>query len=249
MDKIIDKDLITILKFRITSAETDMEARLRPGSLVNILIQSAKRSADNLGFGYEGLKKYNLFWVFSRLTIDIVRPVSWNEVVEVETWPKDIIGLLYTRDFLIRDGGGKVVARAASAWLPIDLETKRPKRKESFDSEFFTFLKDKHALKDPPVKLLETQKGEIFKVYSTYFDIDLNKHVTSTRYIDWMMDTFPIDFLLKNYPKALSINYIKETMPEMKLNITKEQNGAGEFLLEGVNSETGKTSFRGKIIF
>ncbi|MCK5004125.1 MAG: hypothetical protein KAS21_03510 [Candidatus Aminicenantes bacterium] len=249
MNKINKNDLISTLKFKVTSAETDMESRLRPGALVNLLIQSATHSADKLGFGYESLKKHNLFWVFSRLTINIARPLNWNEVVEVETWPKDIVGLLYTRDFIIRDGDGKVVARAASAWLPIDLETKRPKRKESFDSKFFTFLKDKHALKDPPEKLSETQEGEIFKVNSTYFDIDLNKHVTSTRYIDWMMDTFPIDFLQKNYPKVLSINYVKETMPEMKLDITKGQNGLGEFLLEGVNSETGKTSFRGKIIF
>ncbi|MCK5221438.1 MAG: hypothetical protein KAR14_07655, partial [Candidatus Aminicenantes bacterium] len=197
----------------------------------------------------ESLKKHNLFWVFSRLTVNITRPLKWNEVVEVETWPKDIVGLLYTRDFIIRDEDGKVVAKAASAWLPIDLETKRPKRKESFDSEFFTFLKEKHALKDPPEKLSGTREGEIFKVNSTYFDLDLNKHVTSTRYIDWMMDTFPIEFLRKNYPKALSINYIKETMPEMTLDITKGQNGPGEFFLEGVNSETGKTSFRGKIVF
>ena len=249
MKKISEEDLITILKSKITSAETDMESRLRPGALINLLIQAASHSADSLGFGYEGLKKHNLFWVFSRLTINIVRPLNWNEVVEVETWPKDIVGLLYTRDFIIRDGEGKVVARAASAWLPIDLETKRPKRKESFDSKFFTFLKDKYALKDPPEKLSDNHEGENFKVNSTYFDIDLNKHVTSTRYVDWMMDTFPIDFLRRNYPKALSVNYIKETMPEMKLDITRAQNGPGEYIFEGVHSETGKTSFRGKIIF
>ena len=249
MDKTNKNDLISTLKFKVTSAETDMESRLRPGALINLLIQSATHSADKLGFGFESLKKHNLFWVFSRLTVNITRPLKWNEVVEVETWPKDIVGLLYTRDFIIRDEDGKVVAKAASAWLPIDLETKRPKRKESFDSEFFTFLKEKHALKDPPEKLSGTREGEIFKVNSTYFDLDLNKHVTSTRYIDWMMDTFPIEFLRKNYPKALSINYIKETMPEMKLDIIKKQNGPGEFLLEGVNSETGKTSFRGKIVF
>jgi len=249
MKNILEKDLVTVLRSKITSAETDMESRLRPGALINLLIQAATCSADKLGFGFESLKKYNLFWVFSRLTINIVRPLNWNEVVEVETWPKDIVGLLYTRDFIIRDGEGKVVGRAASAWLPIDLETKRPKRKESFDSEFFTFLKDKHALKDPPEKLAGTREGEIFKVNSTYFDIDLNKHVTSTRYIDWMMDTFPIDFLRENYPKALSINYIKETMPENKIKLIKEAKGSGKFVLEGINSETEKTSFRGSIIF
>ncbi|MEN8222444.1 MAG: acyl-ACP thioesterase domain-containing protein [Acidobacteriota bacterium] len=250
MNKLNEKDLISTLKFKITSAETDMEARLRPGALVNLLIQSATHSADKLGFGYENLKKHNLFWVFSRLTVNIERPLKWNEVVEVETWPKDIDGLLYTRDFILRDERGKIVVKAASAWLPIDLETKRPKRKESFESDFFTYLKDKHALKDPPEKLPGVTEGDVFEVRSTYFDIDLNKHVTSTRYIDWMMNTFSINFLQNNYPKVLSINYVKEAMPEAKLNIIRTSNNdKEEFLLEGVNSETEKTSFRGKVIF
>jgi len=158
MNKINEKDLISTLKFKITSAETDMDARLRSGALVNLLIQSATHSADKLGFGYDSLKKHNLFWVFSRLTVNIKRPLMWNEIVEIETWPKDIIGLLYTRDFELRDAAGEIIANATSAWLPIDIKTKRPKRKESFDSDFFTYLKDKHALKDPPENYLKQRK-------------------------------------------------------------------------------------------
>lgn len=249
MKKFTEKNLILTSKFKITSAETDMEGRISLGSLVNLLIQSATQSADNLGFGFDSLKKHHLFWVFSRLTIEIFQPAKWNDEIIIETWPKDIIGLLYTRDFMLRDEQNNIIAKATTAWLPIDLETKRPKRKDSFDSDFFTYLKEKHAIKEPPEKLPVLKDGDSFEVNSTYFDIDFNKHVTSTRYIDWMMDTFSTDFHKDNYPKGLSINYLKEIMPGEKIRFLRTKNKSGEYSFEGINLNNSKTSFRGKINF
>lgn len=249
MKEITEKNLITISKYKITSAETDMEARISLGSLVNLLIQSATLSADNLGFGFDNLRKHNLFWVFSRLTIEIFQPAKWNDEIIIETWPKDIIGLLYTRDFMLKDIKNNTIAKATTAWLPIDLETKRPKRKDSFDSDFFTYLMDKYAIKEPPEKLFEVKGGDPFEVRSTFFDIDLNKHVTSTRYVDWMMDTFSTDFHQNNYPKRLSINYLKETMPGEKIRFYRSMNENKEYYFEGLNLNNSKTSFRGRIDF
>ena len=249
MKKIIEKDLILISDYKITSAETDMEGRLSLGSMVNLLIQSATLSADSLGFGFDNLRKHNLFWVFSRLTLELFQPVKWNDEVSIETWPKDIIGLLYTRDFLLRDEKKNIIAKATTAWLPIDIETKRPKRKESFESDFFTYLKDKHAVEEPPEKLPLLKDGDPFEVSSTYFDTDFNKHVTSTRYIDWMMDSFSTDFHRDNYPKGLSINYLKETMPGEKIRFYRNMNKNKEYCFEGTNLNNNKKAFRGKIKF
>jgi len=243
------QELITITDFKITSADTDMEARLRPGALFNYLAHSAYLSADNLGFGYKHLKEHNLFWVLSRLEVRINRPLMWNEVVEIETWPKDIEGILYIRDFIGRDSNGKVVVNAGSSWLAIDSEKKRPKRKESFKSDIFDQLKDKQALSESPGKLPDIQEGDVSHVRSTYFDIDLNKHVTSSRYIDWMMDTFPPEFHRKNYPKRLSVNYVKETMPETDIEILKKMENQTDYYFMGRQSESLKTSFKGRIKF
>ena len=244
-----EQELITITDFKITSADTDMEARLRPGALFSFLAHAAYLSADNLGFGYKHLKEHNLYWVLSRLEIQIKRALMWNEVVEVETWPKDIEGILYIRDFNVRDGKGDIVVMAGTSWLAIDSQTKRPRRKESFDSDLFSRLSKKRALSESPPKLSDISDGEHFGVRSTYFDIDLNKHVTSSRYIDWMMDTFSPDFHKDHYPQLLSVNFVKETLPGAQLNISRKKNSDSEYAFEGVNAGLFKTSFRGKIIF
>ena len=204
-----EDQLITISKFQITSADTDMYAQIRLGAFVNLLVQSAINSADWLSFGFENLKEHNLFWVLNRLTIEIYRPLKWYEEIEVETWPKDIDRLLYIRDFIIRDKEKNIVAKATSGWLAVDIESKRPKKFEGIQSDFFDLLRNKIAIKDIPEKLNPLNMGDQFEVNPTYYDIDLNKHVTATRYIDWMMDSLPWDTLKHFYPKKISINYLR----------------------------------------
>ncbi len=63
-----EEELISVSTFKVTSADTDMEARLRLGALVNFLIQAAINSADALGFGFGGIRGQQLFWVLTNQT-------------------------------------------------------------------------------------------------------------------------------------------------------------------------------------
>lgn len=244
-----DNQLTLFKPFDVTSADTDMNNRLRLGSLVNMLIQSAISSADCLGFGFSGLKTQHLFWVLSRLSIEIYEPILWYDKVVVETWPKDIERIIYLRDFIVRNQHNKILAKATSGWLAIDLQNKRPKVIQGLEGEVFYKLKDKHALEHSPEKLGLIQSEDKSLHTATYFDIDLNQHVTSTRYVDWMMDRFSLDFHKNNFPKALTINYIKETMPESTIELSKLEVAEKIFQFEGNNITLPATAFRGKIQF
>jgi len=239
--------LIQVSNFHVTSAETDMHSRLRLGALVNMLVQAAIVSADNLGFGLTSILENKLFWVLRGLTLKIKKPLKWYDEVIVETWPKDVNRLLYLRDFNVLHEN-ELIATATSGWLAVDLESKRPKNIEPSISEPFTRLREKHAIHEPPEKIEEFGEGEIFEVHPRYFDLDLNKHVTSTRYIDWMMDMIPGEFHEANYPQKLSINYLRETMPDEILQIRWLQKDK-QHLFEGINLKHETVAFRGKIIY
>jgi medium-chain acyl-[acyl-carrier-protein] hydrolase len=167
----------------------------------------------------------------------------------VETWPKTVEGLLYLRDFIVRDKEQNIIARATSGWLAIDADNKRPKLLDAIQSEVFVHLRNKHALNELPERLSSTDTGEIFKVHSAYFDFDLNRHVTSTRYIDWMMDTFNVGFHKTNFPKKLSINFMKETLPGDSITIVRQNQETSNFSFEGTNLSHSTVAFRGKIEF
>jgi medium-chain acyl-[acyl-carrier-protein] hydrolase len=249
MQELTESNLTLYSEFKVTSADTDMYTRIRAGAIVNLLIQSAINSAEALGFGFNGLREQKLFWVLSRLTVEINQPLIWNQETVVETWPKSLDGLLYTRDFIIRDKSQNIIARATSGWLAIDTETKRPKIIDGIHAEMFVYCKEKHGLNELPEKLQATSEGDAFVVKSDYFDLDLNWHVTATRYIDWMMDTFPIEFHQKNYPTRISINFLKETMPGDSINIIRLTKDESQYCFEGRNLLNKTVAFRGKIDF
>lgn len=242
-------DLTLTMPFRISSAETDMYARLRPGALVNLLIQSAVQSADALGFGYEGLQRHRLFWVLSRLSLEVYRPLRWHEEGTVETWPKDLEKILYLRDFVVRDSRQEVVCRATSGWLAVDAGTKRPKRLDDIDMSMFVRMRDTHALETLPEKLSPVGDGASFDIRTTYFDIDLNAHVTTTRYVDWMMDTFDVSYHEQNYPTSMSINFLRETKPGDGIRLLRQAREGQAYDFEGFNHTRGMTAFLGRVAF
>jgi len=84
---------------------------------------------------------------------------------------------------------------------------------------------------------------------ATFFDIDLNQHLTSTRYVDWMFDSFELDFLENNYPKTLTINYIKETKINESISIFREKVNNKEYLFRGENQQSKKNAFMAKVKF
>jgi len=249
MNELTENELTQYNSFRITSADTDMFTRIRAGAIVNLLIQSAINSAESLGFGFKGLRKQQLYWVLSRLTVEIYQPITWNQEVVVETWPKTIDGLLYMRDYIVRDKSQNIIVRATSGWLAIDADTKRPKLLDGIQAEMFVHLRDKHALNEFPEKLPTTTDGDLFDVHLGYFDFDLNRHVTSTRYVDWMMDTYSVEFHKNHFPKKISINFMKETLPGDSINICRSMLNGSEYSFDGTNHAHKTVAFRGKIDF
>ncbi len=248
-DEIANHDLVLQYTFVVTTADCDMNARLRAGGLVNFLVLAAINSADTLGFGYAGLRGQQLFWVLSRMTVEIYKPLKWYDTAVVETWPKDVNGLLYLRDFVVKNQHDEIVAKCTSGWLAIDIQSKRPRKVEEKFSYIFDRMKERHALDQLPEKLGPVSAGDPFEVKSTWFDLDVNKHVTSTRYVDWMADTLPADILRSHYPKKISINYLKETMMGESIRMIRSSSDENQFIFEGTNRESDSVKFRGRMDF
>jgi medium-chain acyl-[acyl-carrier-protein] hydrolase len=241
--------LVTYSNYQVTSADTDMFARAKLSFLLDLMIQGAIHSADSLGFGYDDLQQQQLFWVLNRVTMEIKRPLMWKEKVEVETWPKDVHKILYLRDFIVRDESGEQIAIATSAWLALDFKTKRPGRVEGIMRERLTKMRERHAIKDIPEKLIPVNEGKESVHKVAYFDIDLNKHLTSTRYVDWMMDSLPIEHHENNYPKIFSVNFLKETLPNETLMIISTNVDKEDHRFTGKNLDKDEIAVQGRIGF
>lgn len=236
--------------FQITSADTDFSKTLKPSGLINMLIQAAWHHAEILGFGVDMMHRESLVWMLSRIQAKIYLQPLWNENLSIITWPKGIRRLFYIRDFEVHNSLNSIVAHATSEWLLIDVKAKRP-RLYNPENNIFNKNKGKHALMNV-VPILESTNinAESFSNRVTYSDVDLNRHLTTTRYIDWMMDTFSMDFHSRNKCMGLTLNFIREIPYDEKVDIQRsEDNSSNCFSFAFKKHATEKDLFRGHLCF
>jgi medium-chain acyl-[acyl-carrier-protein] hydrolase len=236
--------------FCVSSAETDFNYELKVSSLVNMFIQIAWRHAEELGFGIDYLHKNNLAWVLSKLHFKIETFPKWSDSIKLVTWPKGINRLFYLRDMEIYDKNGYCISYSTSEWLLIDTKSKRPKLQSSHE-ELFVKNKDKHAI-GYQIENLKPLIGNAsnFSFKAQYSDIDLNQHLTTTRYIDWMFDTFEMEFFKKNLCSEMVINFIREVPFGTEVSVYRvsfPEINCHEF--EFVENASKHVLFRGKLYF
>ena len=56
-----------------------------------------------------------------------------------------------------------------------------------------------------------------------YSDLDINMHVNNARYLNWITDSYPMEFLRRNYPVEIEVNYLSETTPGDEYYVSTER--------------------------
>lgn len=231
----------------IVSPQTvDFKQEITLASLVDLLLTTAGTNADDNNFGIRHLQENNNTWVLSRLAVEITEFPKQYETISIETWIEDVFRLNTTRNFQIKNSKNEVIGKAVSLWVMINFDTRRPVELDKLGDI------QQHA---EHVKIDILQPAKIDNVSGTienslqtkYSDIDINQHVTTVRYLQWMSDCFPLDFHRDNKLKRFDVNFMSEILYNEKVEVVKENISENEFKLEILKE--GKSACRGKFIF
>ncbi len=236
-------------EYLITSADVDFEGKIRMSALVNFMIQSAWHHAEHLGWGVNDLHANNMAWVLSGIKVELSSYPEWKEKITVETWPKGLNRLFYLRDFLIYNEKKEIIGKATSNWLTIDIDKRRPRMHLLTNIEEIT-ANNKHAIKEyiPSLKF-EGDADKKTEFIVRYSNIDINQHLTTTGYIDFIFDTFSPEYISSNRPKSLTANFLHEVgfgshVNMLTKNISEDKKS---FQLDLVDGD--KPLFRGEMEF
>jgi medium-chain acyl-[acyl-carrier-protein] hydrolase len=210
---------IWIEQLKICSYDVDFTRHATSTSLCRYFLEAAWNHAEALGVGFAALAKQDKYWVLSRFRLEIVQPAPWGTPVTLRTWPRAIKSVFAMRDFELADGAGARFAAGSSAWLVLDAASRRPQRLQKLLPSFAN-LGDRTALNRDPEKLPELDTWETtYSVCVRYTDIDVNRHVNSSRYIGWILDAYPWEFHNTHAVRSLEINYLSETVAGEVLTI------------------------------
>lgn len=219
---------------RVESFDADLHNKLKISSIFNFMQDIAAKHADELGVGYHALKENNIYWVLSWAKVEICGDLpSYGENLKIETWAKGRHKLYYMRDFLLRNAAGEVIIKGTSAWLLLDVETKRLTDLSRLGLELPVFPEER-AIKEYPGKFnFSLNESAITNRKVLYSDIDLNKHVNNSRYIEFILDCYNYEEHEKGHVKSVTIAYKGEThfMDELVISrASLSENESSDFI-------------------
>ena len=204
-------------KFFIGYSDVDRNNNLRLSRLIDLLQNVATMHSKSIGYGTSEMMELGLGWLALAWKVEIIEYPKADTFVEVRTWSKAPKGLHTFRDYEIFDEAGNLMIKAASSWVLYDLNNK--KLLKTLPEMKYGVI-DRDALDEPISKHLaeDIEDGISAEVVIGKRDIDTNGHVNNAKYLEYLMEVLPEDFLVRE----MEIHYKKQTMFGEKLIVLSD---------------------------
>lgn len=229
-------DRIGLYPFVVQPYQVDFRQQITLMGLGHYLLESAGIHADQREFGLRDLMKNHKAWFLTRIAIRVDQYPRQYEKIWIETWVKEVGDVFSSRNFHILNEAKEVIGGASSSWAMIDLKTRKPEILRQF-------LGVEHVMAEKPSLVEGTEKvsplgpeiAEQRDYRVVYSDLDILRHVNSIRYIQWILDFFPLALFESKRVSRLDLNYMAETVFGEELEFQKEEREAGKEYLIGIN--------------
>ncbi|MFY0652735.1 MAG: acyl-ACP thioesterase [Cyclobacteriaceae bacterium] len=234
-------DSVYFDSFRLKATETDASKRIKIPYLVNYMQEAAWTNATKLGFSTYDLLNDNMTWVVNRMYVEFIELPSYPQLIDVETWPSDLDKFFAYRDFRVFDKNKKLLARATSNWLVLDIEQRKLiSIPQHFIDAGFTAERNAMPRVSDKYSYDEARTENTFKTAISWFDLDVNAHVNNIKYFQWILDSLGSKVLEKLTCKTLDITFKSEAGADDKIISQSYSTGENSFAHRIISETTGK---------
>ena len=245
----MDNNKVGTYSFVAEPFHVDFNGRLTMGVLGNHLLNCAGFHAADRGFGIAELNENQYTWVLSRLAIELDELPGQYEDFSIQTWVENVYRLFTDRNFAILDKEGKSMGYARSVWAMISMQTRKPADLLTLHGGSISdYICDKECPIAKPGRIKVTQDPPVAEYLTKYSDSDINGHVNSIKYIEHILDLFPIETFKDKQIKRFEMAYVAESYYGDTLSFYREEVGENEFDIE-VKKNNQEVVVRSKVIF
>lgn len=213
-------------KFDVLPRDVDFFKRITIISLGDYILHTAGENADTNGFGMKQLWDMGCAWVLSRFSVEMTSTPQQYEQIEIETWVEEVGRLMTTRNFVIYNSKGDVIGGAVSQWVMIDFASRKPKDLGTV-LDYNGYVLEQKGVVAKPARLKAIDGEHVADHTVRYSDIDFNRHANSMKYVEWVVDTLPLDSFDGGGVKRLDINFLHEAVWGDKISIYSASTDGG----------------------
>jgi acyl-ACP thioesterase len=202
--------------FTISQLHTDCHGKCKP----SVLLYFAQEVAGNHCQNLVPNQPKRLFWALSRNKVQFTRIPTLGETITLETWPLPATRVAYPRSTIAYDEMGNEVFRAISLWVLMDKESRAMVLPNKSGVDVPGILRGNELT--VPHSILPVPLQNQLRRKVCYTDLDQNKHMNNTRYLDWVEDLLPSAFFGVHSLKELTLCYLNEALEGQTLSLNWE---------------------------
>ena len=252
-------DKVGRYEFMAEPFHCDFGGRLFMGHLGNHMLNAADFHSTDRGFGMKYLMSIQRSWVLSRLAIEMEEMPSQYTKFHVETWVESAMRYFTSRNFRVvapcTDDSGKMTERVygygRSIWAMIDTESRQPTDIYAIDNGAINqwIEKEKPCPIDKGGRVKMSDSAELIRTIDTYYnDVDINGHINSVKYIEHVLDLWPLEWYRDHSIRRFEMAYVAEAHAGDRLSFYRESSAPGEFCIRICKDDTTECC-RSKVIF
>src|SRR5690625_5238035 len=180
-------------KYHIDWRDIDFKKELKLSMLFSYFQEASSDASEELGYSIDRLEKeFGVTWVLMKMRVDITRHPKLGETITIETWPLEPGRLSYDRDFLVKDSEGNVSIKVITTWNIMNLKERRIERGQNVTISYPTIIKERAI--DAKMKELKATDSldTVYTKMIGYSGVDFNGRLNNARYVDLVMDAFPV---------------------------------------------------------
>ena len=130
------------------------------------------------------------------------------------------------------DGGERVYGYGRSVWAMIDTESRQPADLLAINDGSICEWTEREKVcpieKGGRVRM--TAEAQPVRTIDTYYnDVDINGHINSVKYIEHVLDLWPLDWHREHPVRRFEIAYVAEAHQGDRLTLQREQTGEQEW--------------------
>lgn len=229
----------------------DFTGQLFMGHLGNHMLNAADFHSTDRGFGMKYLLSINRSWVLSRLAIEMQEMPRMYTRFNVETWVESAMKYFTSRNFAVVGEDGHTYGYGRSIWAMIDTETRQPTNIYDIDNGAIDqwIVTDKACPIDKGGRVRITDQAALVRTIDTHYnDVDINGHINSVKYIEHVLDLWPIDWFKDHAISRFEIAYVAEAHAGDELSFYKEQTSPLDVSVRIVRTD-GTECCRCRVVF
>lgn len=216
-------------KYEINYHDANYKLKCKLSSIVNFLCDVGTNQSEVLGDTIEEMMAKNYAWVFYKYDIKIYKYPSYRDVISIKTQPIGFNKFYAYRKYYIRSEEGELLGEAVALFFLINLKRRRPMRIPQEQYDLYDADGDGMDRNVEMKDIIKVEKEDYHRRFDIrYSDIDSNGHVNNVNYIEWAIESVPME-VIKDYEiKEIRIVFEKETTygdtVHVSVALVKEEN-------------------------